>query len=198
MLMAVNNDDMGGSKSRIQGNASEDVKRRLGNPSTLFMTKDRDGSYKSLGYSMEIFRRLEVTEISFEKHPEEPSKRFSRVVCELDVEPDMANNEEHLHGACSAYLVDMCTNIVILAYQLSTKKEGPSVSKSINTLYHSPALLGDRLRIVSTTLAVGERTMTARIEIWNATRHRLVASGEHTKMSPSTPTPRLDKSKSRL
>ncbi|KAL0060086.1 hypothetical protein AAF712_013130 [Marasmius tenuissimus] len=139
--MAVNNDDMGGSKSRIQGNASEDVKRRLGNPSTLFMTKDRDGSYKSLGYSMEIFRRLEVTEISFEKHPEEPSKRFSRVVCELDVEPDMANNEEHLHGACSAYLVDMCTNIVILAYQLSTKKEGPSVSKSINTLYHSPALL---------------------------------------------------------
>ncbi|KAK1231412.1 hypothetical protein PQX77_005475 [Marasmius sp. AFHP31] len=141
MLMTMNDDDMGGTKSRIQGNASEDVKRRLGNPSKLFMTRDEGGNYKSLGYSMEIFRRLEITEISFEKYPGEPSKRFSRVVCELDVEPDMVNNEECLHGACSAYLVDMCTNIAILAYQLSTNKEGPSISQSINTLYHSPASL---------------------------------------------------------
>ena len=125
MLMDTNNT---GTPS-VRGNASEEIKHRLGDPSKLFLTRDLagDGRYKSTGYSMEIFRRLKVTEISFEEHPEETTKRVSRVVCELNVEPgesqclcfprtfdrsptvvvDMANNEHHLHGACGAYLVDM-------------------------------------------------------------------------------------------
>ncbi|KAL0570518.1 hypothetical protein V5O48_011442 [Marasmius crinis-equi] len=129
-------------RSQIRGNASDVVKRSLGNPSQLFLTQDReDGRHKSLGYSMEIFRRLQVTEISFDQHPEEPSKQVSRVVCELDVHSDMVNNTHHLHGACGAYLVDMCSNISFLAHQMATNKDIPSVSQSINTVYHSPALL---------------------------------------------------------
>ncbi|KAG7098036.1 hypothetical protein E1B28_000012 [Marasmius oreades] len=169
----------------IEGNAADDIKRILADPRKLFLTQV-DGKWKSTGYSMEIFRRLQVNEIWFEEHQEEPSKYVSKVVCELQVEPDMANNEHYMHGACGAYLTDMCSNIVFLAHGMATNNPTPSVSQQINTIYHSPASVGDRLRIVSTTMSVGERTMTARIEIWNATRHRLVVSGLHTKMSPST------------
>ncbi|EEB92078.1 hypothetical protein MPER_09466, partial [Moniliophthora perniciosa FA553] len=44
---------------------------------------------------------------------------------------------------------------------------------------------GEKLRIVSTTMTLGSRTMTARTEIWNATKHRLCVSGTQIKMSLS-------------
>ncbi|KAF9257216.1 Thioesterase/thiol ester dehydrase-isomerase [Marasmius fiardii PR-910] len=173
----------------IKGNASDNIKRTLGDPRKLFLTKDReDGSWKSMGYSMEIFKRLLVTEIWFQEHLEETTKFVCKVTCELEVQPDMANNDHHLHGGCSAYLVDMCSNIAFLAHGMAINQSARSVSQQINTLYHSPASVGERLRIVSTTMSVGERIMTARIEIWSATKHRLVASGIHTMMLPSTGT----------
>ncbi|KAJ7839312.1 hypothetical protein B0H13DRAFT_1454238, partial [Mycena leptocephala] len=49
---------------------------------------------------------------------------------------------------------------------------------------HSPATVGETLRIVNTTMTVGARALSARTEIWNATKHRLVASGVHIKMKP--------------
>src|ERR1700761_1357756 len=62
---------------------------------------------------------------------------------------------------------------------------------------------GDKLRIVNTSIAIGARALSARAEacsnipllllsltyeaeqIWNVTKHRLVASGVHIKMQPS-------------
>jgi len=112
-----------------------------------------------------------------------------RVVVELTVNGDMVNAADNMHGGCTAYLVDICTTMALSAFQLSSGMDGigMNVSQTLNIIYHSPAALGEKLRIVNTTLTVGGRTMSMRSDIWNETRHRLVATGIHIKMQPSQP-----------
>jgi len=94
----------------------------------------------------------------------------------------MLNPGGSLHGACAAYLIDICTTLVFLAAARS-----PGVSASMDVIYHAPAAPGARLRIVNTALAVGARIMSARTEIWDDTTKRLCVTGIHVKMEPSTP-----------
>ncbi|KAJ7886882.1 hypothetical protein B0H14DRAFT_2563188 [Mycena olivaceomarginata] len=102
-----------------------------------------------------IIQGLVVTHASVDKKADEPLKTGK----------DMLNGGGSVHGGCSAYLIDMCSTLVLMACG-----QYVHVSQSLNIVYHSPAAL---------------RTMTARTEIWNATKHRLVASGVHIKMAPS-------------
>jgi acyl-coenzyme A thioesterase 13 len=77
-----------------------------------------------------------------------------------------------------------------------------SVSQSLNLSYHAPAPpyappfipnmrysradgRGAQLRVVSTSLALSARSMSARSEIWDVTNQCLVASGVHIKMDVS-------------
>jgi len=69
--------------------------------------------------------------------------------------------------------------------------EFSGVSQSLNIVYRSPAILGDTLRIVNTSVTAGARAVSSRTEIWNATHHRLVASGVHVQMKPSEPKAKL-------
>ncbi|KAF8142798.1 HotDog domain-containing protein [Mycena galopus ATCC 62051] len=133
------------------------------------------------GFGDDIFRRLVITHASAENKVEEPLKQEGKVVCELLVTEDMLNGAGTVHGGCTAFLIDLCSTLCLLALRPGI----PSVSQSLNIVYHSPAALGETLRIVNTTMTVGVRTMSARTEIWNATKHRLVASGVHIKMQPS-------------
>ncbi|KAK0491594.1 hypothetical protein IW261DRAFT_1438465 [Armillaria novae-zelandiae] len=97
----------------------------------------------------------------------------------------MVNGAMTIHGGCSAYLVDICSTLAIIVYTLSSGRPVNTVSQSINMTYHSPAGLGEELRIVSTTMTIGSKTLIARTEIWSDTTKRLVASGVHSKMEPS-------------
>ncbi|KAJ7290642.1 HotDog domain-containing protein [Mycena rebaudengoi] len=132
-----------------------------------------------------IIQGLVVTHASVEKKADEPLKTEGKVICELVVTEDMLNGGGNVHGGCSAYLIDMCSTLVLMACG-----QYVHVSQSLNIVYHSPATLGEKLRIINTTMTIGRRTMTTRTEIWNATKHRLVASGVHIKMAPS-PSPKL-------
>ncbi|KAL0950343.1 hypothetical protein HGRIS_010311 [Hohenbuehelia grisea] len=175
--------------SRVSGNASADVKAFVSNLG--FFTKSPDAP-QSTRFSQAIAQRMDVTEVSILKKVEEPQKQEARVVCECIVEEDMLNGGGRIHGGCSATLVDLCTALALVAYNLGvTGKPNFSVSQAINMVYHSPAELGEKLRIVSTTMTVGARAMSARCEIWNATQHRLVASGIHITMIPSAPPAKL-------
>ncbi|KAJ7631962.1 HotDog domain-containing protein [Mycena polygramma] len=133
------------------------------------------------GFGDSIIRNLVVTHASVEKKAEEPLKEQGRVVCELVVTEDMLNGGGNVHGGCSAFLIDVCSTLCLLAFQAPIN----TVSQSLNIVYHSPATVGETLRIVNTTMTVGARAMSARTEIWNETKHRLVASGVHIKMKPS-------------
>ncbi|KAF8165886.1 HotDog domain-containing protein, partial [Crassisporium funariophilum] len=172
--------------SHITGNASDDTKRILGDPGSFFQIR-RPEEVRAPIFGESITQRIQVTEISVNKKPEEDKKLEGRVVMELDVEEDMLNGGGNIHGGCSAFLVDVCSSVALAALNLETSGHlNLSVSQSLNIVYHSPAQMGDRLRLVNTTLTLGARAHSARTEIWNVTHHRLVVSGTHIKMAPST------------
>jgi len=168
--------------SRITGNASDDIKRFLDS----VLTNPR--KERSPTFAESIQRRLQVTEVSINKKAEEERKTEARVVLELEVSEDMLNGGGNIHGGCSAFLVDTCSTLALIALGIANTGEiSPSVSQSLNIVYHSPAQLGDKLRLVNTTLTIGARAQSARTEIWNVMHHRLVVSGTHVKMAPSIP-----------
>ncbi|KAF8885788.1 hypothetical protein BD779DRAFT_658574 [Infundibulicybe gibba] len=170
--------------STIPGNAPPHIKEIFADLSAFFRYDDKGKG--SFGDS--IARGLRTTEVSIIKKAEEPMKDEARVVCEITVQEDMLNGGGNIHGGCSAFLIDLCSTLSLTALMLSsTGSVFPNVSQSLNVVYHSPAGLGDKLRLVNTTMTVGARALSARTEIWNVTHHRLVASGVHIKMQPSMP-----------
>ncbi|KAF8076882.1 HotDog domain-containing protein [Lyophyllum atratum] len=171
--------------TKISGNAPDSVKAFVGNTSLFY--RRRDGGTKPI-FGDSIIRRLAVTEISVEKNKEEPERLEGRVVCEVTVEEDMINGTGSVQGGCSAFLIDVCSSMALMALRMTnTGKIYGSVSQSLNVVYHSPADLGDHLRIVNTTITLGARAQSVRTEIWNTSHHRLVSSGVHIKMQPSPP-----------
>ncbi|KAG2013046.1 hypothetical protein CC2G_009984 [Coprinopsis cinerea AmutBmut pab1-1] len=174
--------------SKVAGNASVEIKERIGNIKEFFSKFVPEQYRDTPFFGRAIQDRFEITEVSVLRKPDEPSKLEGRVVVELDVEEDMINGGGNIHGGCSAWLVDMCSSLAMSAVNLTKEgKDYPSVSQAINMIYHSPASVGDRLRLINTSMSMGKRTTSARTEIWNVTHHRLVASGTHVKMMPSPP-----------
>ncbi|KAJ7223056.1 HotDog domain-containing protein [Mycena pura] len=162
----------------ITGNVDDHTKQAFSDLPALFGSRRKGGR---VNFGDDIFARIVVTHASVDNKAEEPLKQEGRVVCEIVVTEDMLNGGGNLHGGCSAYLIDNCSSLSLMIVQ-----PGPNVSQSLNIVYHSPATLGDKLRIVNTSIAIGARALSARAEIWNVTKHRLVASGVHIKMQPST------------
>jgi len=186
--MTVDSEDQ--DISHISGNVPDEVKRFVGIPAIVFKSRVPEVSKPIFGES--VTNRLLITEISVVPKAEEPKRLEGRVVCEITVEEDMLNGAGYIHGGCSAFLIDMCTTLCMLALSMTSSGElFPSVSQSLNVVYHSPAGLGDRLRLVNTTMTLGARAHSARTEIWNLTHRRLVSSGVHIKMQPSDPKTKL-------
>ncbi|KAJ4485350.1 hypothetical protein J3R30DRAFT_1344463 [Lentinula aciculospora] len=202
---------------QITGNASPAIKRAFLNPGMVFPTLDHDGKYRVLGFAMEtIFQRVAVTDISSsnswggsqpssdgdpgEQRPEGSQVWSIILMCKVDVFPDMANNHHILHGGCTAFLIDMCSSLAVVALTMIMKSPDSTnvesfplkfdlLSQSLNVVYHSPAPVGDSLRIVCTTMPSTSESgsnVCVRTEIWSMHRHCLVASGVHTMMKMST------------
>lgn len=87
-----------------------------------------------------------------------------------------------VHGGCIAFLVllvrsdsqrilirqqiDICSTLALMAQTMvATGTPLMSVSQSLNIVYHSPAVKGDELRIVNSTVSVGSRVLTVRTEV---------------------------------
>ncbi|KZV75331.1 Thioesterase/thiol ester dehydrase-isomerase [Peniophora sp. CONT] len=161
----------------IPGNAPPESKASLaGMMGAIFGIRD---GYRD-GFALDVARRLALTEVTVRAKEEEESRKEWRVVFETTVEPDMVNAGGSMHGGCSAYLVDICTSLALAA----AGKPG-TVSQAIDMVYHAPAPLGCRIRIVNLTITLGARVSSARCEIWDTDNKRLIATGLHMKMSPS-------------
>ncbi|KAJ3501718.1 hypothetical protein NLJ89_g9215 [Agrocybe chaxingu] len=174
----------------VAGNAPDNIKRLLGNP-RAFYESFQDPRKPPVDYfGKAIEKRMVITEISILEKADEPNKLEGRAVLEIVVEQDMVNGGGNIHGGCSAFLIDMASSFALSALNMHrTGNVVPSVSQALNVVYHSPAAIGEKLRLVNTTLTIGARTESVRTEIWNVTHHRLVASGVHIKMMPSQPKP---------
>ncbi|KAI6127370.1 HotDog domain-containing protein [Pisolithus croceorrhizus] len=172
--------------SLIAGNVSAELKEAFFDVFCEQIKKVNAKGYK--GFEPEIASRTVWKEMSVLTKVEEPEKLEARIVFEIIVEEDMVNPIRSLHGGCSALLIDNCSTLPIALLSLATTGRAEfGVSKSLNIWYHAPAMVGDRLRIVCTTLSCGSRVLTSRCEIWDTTNHRLIASGVHTKMPASAP-----------
>ncbi|KAF5333617.1 hypothetical protein D9611_002767 [Ephemerocybe angulata] len=171
--------------SAISGNAPVEVKEFVGDVSGIFANNTE---HQGPLFGEAIQDRLRVTEVSINQKAEAPKKLEGRVVIETIIEEDMLNGGGNIHGGCSAFLIDICSTLALAALSLATtQKLAFTVSQSLNVVYHSPAGLGDHIRIVNQTLTLGARAQSVRSEIWSVTHGRLVASGTHIKLQPSSP-----------
>ncbi|KAF9054653.1 hypothetical protein BJ165DRAFT_1337667 [Panaeolus papilionaceus] len=141
------------------------------------------------GFSGKIAKRLKVKDVSILPCVDDLGKMEGRVTCEIDVTPDMCNAQGLLDQGCIVYLLDECSTISMVVGNAAEGRMVPAgVSQTINVLFHSTATVGTTLRIVNRALASGYESNSAKTEvIWNASTHRLVASGTQLSMSPSLP-----------
>ncbi|KAI9447712.1 hypothetical protein H4582DRAFT_1895821 [Lactarius indigo] len=158
MTLPGNKSDASAADSRIKGNLPDEQKQAL-----EMIMYDVMSTSEIFGAS--VGKRVVITEAA--------SRTEARVVCEVTVEEDMLNPGKSLH---------CCSTLVFIAAGRSA-----GVSASMNVVYHAPAALGSKLRIVNTGMAVGARIMSARTEIWDDTKKRLCVTGIHVKMEPSPP-----------
>ncbi|KAJ3818276.1 HotDog domain-containing protein [Lentinula raphanica] len=168
----------------IAGNGSDKVKAVLKDVPKLFLNG------RPNIFAASIIKKLVLAQVSIKSNVIEPQRKEGLVVYNVTVEEDMVNGGGTLHGGCSAFLIDLRVRPGVSMHSMGrsnpTNDHLPSVSQSMSIVYHAPAAVGETLRIVNTTMAVGRRVASARTEIWSETHHRLVASGVHIKMEPSS------------
>ncbi|PIL28311.1 hypothetical protein GSI_09600 [Ganoderma sinense ZZ0214-1] len=129
--------------------------------------------------------RLELTRVEAYERPED-GRLHAEVAFEIDMDEDMLNAGGNLHGGCTMFMIDVCS-IALLVLGIARDMTVNLVSQAITTVFHAPATVGARLRIVNQTVSFGARTVSVRTEIWDTTNRRLVATAVHNQMSPSEP-----------
>ncbi|KAH7887415.1 HotDog domain-containing protein [Phlebopus sp. FC_14] len=170
-------DDFSPPSYDIAGNAKSETKERVEQWIQVLSTA---------GFGTRTGKHLKLTELSIRPTPDEPARQEARVVLEMPVTEDMLDTDGKIHGGCIIYLVDICSTLPIAAISHAEGGSGsPGVSQNINTNYHAPASLGDKLRLINTSTTVDGRTASARIEIWDVTHRRLVATATQVKMEAS-------------
>ncbi|KAK7029397.1 hypothetical protein VNI00_014651 [Paramarasmius palmivorus] len=154
--------------SQVSGNAADEIKQLLIH--SLAAPK------RMPIFAPHIHLGLVLSEVSIYPAPDEPLNQEVRVV--LKIEVDECINVElggRRHGGCIAYLIDYCSSLALSA---------------LRAAFLEDSSVGDKLRIVNTSIASQSKgpapmAMSARAEIWEETRHRLLASGTHNLMKPS-------------
>lgn len=172
--------------SEVKGNASPEIKLALLTSLVQRRHATRSTGKPFRGFEAEFTSRMQLAEASVLPKTEESGKLEGRAVFEIIVDKDMLNEGGTMHGGCLAMMIDLCSVTSIYVLSASTGAHGVfGVQQSLNIMFHSPAVLGDKLHIVNTTLTIGSRARSGRCEVWNITQHRLVASAVCTNMVPS-------------
>ncbi|KAF9562447.1 hypothetical protein CPC08DRAFT_663031 [Agrocybe pediades] len=167
--------------SGITGNTSREIKELPIKWLSIF----RD---QGTGFAGSISSRLKLVDISVVPNPDDPSLTEGKVICEIDVTPDMCNAQGVMDNGCVMYFMDECSSLgVIVLNGYLENGVFPGVSQNINTFFHSSALEGTKLRVVGTSVASDEDIGVGKCEVWDADNHRLIASGTHRTMAPSGP-----------
>ncbi|KAF8204565.1 hypothetical protein BJ912DRAFT_1027965 [Pholiota molesta] len=167
--------------AEITGNVSSEIKEIPLKWLAIFRNRGK-------GFAGKIAGRLRVVDVSVVPNPDDSSKMEARVTTEIDVTPDMCNAQGTLDKGCIVFLIDECSTtamVVISAY--NDRYNPPGVSQTINTLFHSEAIVGTKLRIVNRSLESGRDANSGKTEIWDTANHRLIASGTQITMPPSVP-----------
>ncbi|KAG1773614.1 HotDog domain-containing protein [Suillus placidus] len=165
-----------GDASQIQGNVSPYVKQLILNTFIAYGAGDEH----CFGHS--VAKAVKFVDISAHESHEKQGRMEATTVAEILVSKSMLNGAGMLHGGCLAFLID---NTPLVALGLIQNVNGVGVTQSMNIMFHSPAPVGSWLRIISTSIAMGGRIMSARCEVINKKTGSVVASAYLNKMQPA-------------
>ncbi|KAI6025993.1 HotDog domain-containing protein [Pisolithus marmoratus] len=165
-----------GDVSQISGNVTPHVKQLILN---TFMAYGA-GDESCFGHA--VAKSVKFVDMSVSRCEEKHGRMDATTVAEVVVTKSMLNGAGMLHGGCVAFLID---NTPLIALGLVQNVNGVGVTQAMNILFHSPAPNGSCLRIISTSVAMGGRIMSARCEIIEKRTGRIVASAYLNKMQPS-------------
>ncbi|KAI6184008.1 hypothetical protein M3Y97_00550100 [Aphelenchoides bicaudatus] len=108
-----------------------------------------------------------------------------RVKVEFDVDDQMTNLTNNLHGGCTASLVDMITTVAILTHD-SNKHAGVSVN--LNVTYTRAAKLGETVVVDAFVEKRGKSLAFTRANLYRKSDNKSIAFAEHVKaFSPHAP-----------
>ncbi|KAF7296204.1 hypothetical protein HMN09_01089100 [Mycena chlorophos] len=163
--------------SAITGNAPSDVKA---------MAVKWLNVYHAPGprcFAGESTKRTVVREVSLveEENTRGVGRRTTKklvLVSEIDITDELLDSQDNLSTSFVFAIIDECVSSAVATLDFAQGGHGMSgVSLSINTTWHNTVTLGARLRFVSTTMGVDGGIASCRCEVWDDTRHRLVATG---------------------
>lgn len=169
-----------GDASQIQGNVSPYIKQLTLNTFVAYGAGDE----YCFGHS--VAKAVKFVDISAHGSHEKQGRMEATTVTEIVVSKSMLNGAGMLHGGCLAFLIDNCCSTPLVALGLIQNINGVGVTQSMNIMFHSPAPSGSCLRIISTSVAMGGRIMSARCEVINKKTGSVVASAYLNKMQPTT------------
>ncbi|EAU84249.1 hypothetical protein CC1G_08179 [Coprinopsis cinerea okayama7 len=166
----------------IRGNAPKAVKELPVKWLAVFRNRGN-------AFSHHIAERMKVTDVDIVTSVDDGHKIEGRVVVEVEVTPEMCDGEGVMHQGALVFLIDECSTLsMVVANAAEGRVTPPGVSCSINTLFHSTATAGTKLRIVNRSLAAGYDSNSGRSDVWDSENHKLIASGTQLTMPPSRPT----------
>lgn len=168
-----------GDASQIQGNVSPYVKQLILNTFIAYGAGDEH----CFGHS--VAKAVKFIDISAHESHEKQGRMEATTIAEVIVSKSMLNGAGMLHGGCLAFLIDNCCSTPLVALGLIQNINGVGVTQSMNIIFHSPGSVGSCLRIISTSIAMGGRIMSARCEVVNKKTGSIVASAYLNKMQPA-------------
>jgi acyl-coenzyme A thioesterase 13 len=168
-----------GDASQIQGNVSAHVKQLILNTFIAYGAGDEEC------FGHHVAKAVKFVDISAYDSKEKHGRMEAITTAEVVVDKRMLNGAGMLHGGCVAFLIDNCCSTPLVALGLIQNINGVGVTQAMNVVFHSPAPAGSCLRIISTSIAIGGRIMSARCEVINKGTGNVVASAYLNKMQPA-------------
>ncbi|KAF8627131.1 hypothetical protein AX17_006350 [Amanita inopinata Kibby_2008] len=169
-----------GDISAIGGNAPDYVKQLNYNTYISYGVGNEDCFGHKVGMAVRF------VEVSIDRKMERQGRLAATTVAEIEVTKHMLNGAGMLHGGCVAYLIDNCCSTPLVVLGIINNANGVGVTQAMNVMFHSPAPLGTRLAIISTSITLGGRVMSSRCEIVDKDTGRVVASAFLNKMQPTS------------
>ncbi|THU91053.1 hypothetical protein K435DRAFT_674919 [Dendrothele bispora CBS 962.96] len=163
--------------SQIRGNVSDQSKRLAVNIFSHFIGAREEN------FGAQVGRRLKLVEMNVSSRNGRATE--AQTVFEIAVAKDMCNIYGTLHGACATYIVDPCSVSALVVLGAALGVDGTGVSQSMNLIWHQPAKIGTRLRVLSTSIYIEGRIRTSRCELWGVDDDKLYVSAVHSTVNPN-------------
>ncbi|KAF8628727.1 hypothetical protein AX15_003744 [Amanita polypyramis BW_CC] len=147
----------------VKGNVSDDFKRLSAKIFAHLAGRNVEVFASSAG------RQLRCTGIHVHgvENGNAVGRTWAESIYEVTVTREMCNSFAVMHGACASLLLELCTLSAIVVVGIALGKDFTGLTQSVNYIFHQPARLGRKLRVVATSMSVNGRIKSSRGEVWD-------------------------------